>query len=80
MGRAIDMERRLDSLEFKVNEILLMLDELANTNTTQEHIDLHEETKEEKTNDEGSSKSSGKSDKGKSVSKTKSSKDSGSSK
>jgi hypothetical protein len=80
MGRAIDMEKRLDKLEHDVNEILLMLDELANTNTTQEHIDLHEETKEEKTNDEGSSKSSGKSDKGKSVSKTKSSKDSGSSK
>jgi hypothetical protein len=77
MGRAIDMENKL---EHDVNEILLMLDELANTNTTQEHIDLHEETKEEKTNDEGSSKSSGKSDKGKSVSKTKSSKDSGSSK
>jgi hypothetical protein len=48
MGRAIEMEKRLDTLEFKVNEILLMLDELANTNTTQEHIDLHEETKEEK--------------------------------
>tara|TARA_R100000008_G_C3461933_1_gene104646 strand:+ start:83 stop:325 length:243 start_codon:yes stop_codon:yes gene_type:complete len=80
MGRAIDMEKRLDKLEHDVNEILLMLDELANTNTTQEHIDLHEETKEEKTNDEGSSKSSGKSNKGKSVPKTKPSKDSGSSK
>ena len=41
MGRAIDVDKRLDALEMKVNEILLMLDELANTNTTQEHIDLH---------------------------------------
>jgi len=79
MGRAIEMEKRLDALEFKVNEILLMLDELANTNTTQEHIDLHEETKEE-ANDKGSKGSSGKSDKGKSTAKAKSSKDSGSSK
>ena len=80
MGRAIDMERRLDSLEFKVNEILLMLDELANTNTTQEHIDLHEETKEEKTDNKGDGNSDSEPDKGKSASKTKSSKDSGSSK
>ena len=80
MGRAIDMEKRLDKLEHDVNEILLMLDELANTNTTQEHIDLHEETKEEKTNDEGSGKSSGKPNKRKSTSKAKSNEDSGGSK
>ena len=80
MGRAIEMEKRLDVLEFKVNEILLMLDELANTNTTQEHIDLHEETKEEKTNDEGNGKSSGKSNKRKSTAKSKSNEDAGSSK
>ena len=80
MGRAIDMERRLDSLEFKVNEILLMLDELANTNTTQEHIDLHEETKEEKTDTKGNGDSGSKPDKGKSNAKAKPSKDSGSSK
>ena len=78
MGRAIEMEKRLDVLEYKVNEILLMLEELANTNTTQEHIDLHEETKEQKTNNEGDGGSSNKSSKGKSTSKAKSSKDSGS--
>ena len=80
MGRAIEVDKRLDALEFKVNEILLMLDELANTNTTQEHIDLHEATKEEKTNDEGDGKSSGKSNKRKSASKAKPNKDTGSSK
>ena len=56
MGRAIDVDKRLDDLEYKVNEILLILDELGKVNTTQEHIDLHEETKTEKTNDEGSVK------------------------
>ena len=57
MGRAIDVDKRLDDLEHKVNEILLILDDLSNMNTTQEHIDLHEETKEEKANDEGSGNS-----------------------
>ena len=80
MGRAIEVDKRLDALEFKVNEILLMLDELANTNTTQEHIDLHDATKEEKTNDEGSGKSSGKPNKRKSTSKAKSNENSGGSK
>ena len=80
MGRAIEMEKRLDGLEFKVNEILLMLDELASTNTTQEHIDLHEETKEKKTNNEGDGDGDSKPDKGKSDAKAKSSKNSGSSK
>ena len=80
MGRAIDMEKRLDKLEHDVNEILLMLDELANTNTTQEHIDIHEETKEEKANDEGNGKSGRKSNTRKSNAKNESSKNSGSSK
>ena len=80
MGRAIEMEKRLDSLEYKVNEILLMLEELANVNTTQEHIDIHEETKEEKTNDEGSGDGDSKPNKRKSNAKNRSSKDSGSSK
>lgn len=79
MGRAIEVDKRLDSLEYKVNEILLMLEELANTNTTQEHIDIHEETKEE-ANVKGSADSDGKSNKGKSNAKTKSSKNTGSSK
>ena len=80
MGRAIEVDKRLDSLEFKVNEILLILDELGKVNTKQEHIDLHEATETKKSNNEGSGKSSGKSDKGKSNAKSKSSKNSGSSK
>ena len=64
MGRAIEVDKRLDSLEYKVNEILLILDDLSNVNTTQEHIDLHEETKEKKTNDEGNGDSDVKPDNG----------------
>ena len=66
MGRAIEVDKRLDDLEYKVNEILLILDELGNVNTTQEHIDLHEATKKEESNDEGNGKRSVKSDTGKS--------------
>ena len=80
MGRAIDMENKINALEIKVNEILLMLDELSKVNTTQEHIDLHETTKEEKANNESDDKSSGKSNKGKSKSKAKSNVSSSSSK
>ena len=80
MGRAIEVDKRLDELEFKVNEILLMLDELANTNTTQEHIDLHEETKNEKTNDEGSGEGDNKSNSRKSGKSKRDTKDSKSSK
>ena len=79
MGRAIDVDKRLDALEMKVNEILLMLEEFAQTNTKKENIDIHEATKE-KTNNEGSGKSSRKSDTGKSKSKGKSSSDSKNSK
>ena len=64
MGRAIEVDKRLDSLEYKVNEILLILDDLSNMNTTQEHIDLHEETKEQKTDDEGNGDSDVKPDNG----------------
>tara|TARA_R110000824_G_scaffold394282_1_gene593953 strand:+ start:3252 stop:3494 length:243 start_codon:yes stop_codon:yes gene_type:complete len=80
MGRAIDVDKRLDELEFNVNEILLILDDLSNMNTTQEHIDLHEETKTEKTNNESSGSGSGKSNKGSSKSKSKSGDDPKSSK
>ena len=52
MGRAIDLENRMDKLEFKVNEILLILDELSQVNTVKENIDIHEATKEEKDNNE----------------------------
>lgn len=80
MGRAIDVDKRLDRLEYDVNELFLILEELSKVNTTQENIDLHEATKEEKTNDEGDGKSSGKSNKRKSASKAKPNKDTGSSK
>ena len=58
MGRAIDVDKRLDKLEHDMNELWLILEELSRVNTTQEHIDIHEATKEEKTNDEGNGKSS----------------------
>ena len=80
MGRAIDVDKRLDRLEYDVNELFLILEELSKVDTTQENIDLHEATKEEKTNDEGDGKSSGKSNKRKSASKAKPNKDTGSSK
>ena len=80
MGRAIDVDKRLDKLEFRVNEILLILDELGKVNTTQEHIDLHEETKTKKTNNESSGSGGGKSNKGISKSKSKSGDDPKSSK
>ena len=66
MGRAIDVDKRLDKLEHNVNEILLILEELSRVNTTQEHIDIHEETKQEKANDEGNGKGGDESDNGKS--------------
>ena len=66
MRRAIDIENRVDKIEHRVNEILLILDELGKVNTTQEHIDLHEATKKEESNDEGNGKRSVKSDNGKS--------------
>ena len=80
MGRAIEVDKRLEDLEFKVNEILLILDDLSRMNTTQEHIDLHEETKTKKTNDESGGSSGGKSNKGSSKSKSKSGDDPKSSK
>ena len=63
MGRAIEVDKRLDSLEFKVNEILLILDDLSKVNTTQEHIELHEEEKKE-TNSKSDGDSSKQSDNG----------------
>ncbi len=47
MGRAIQMEKDIDELKYKVNEILLILDDLSKVNTTQEHIELHETEKKE---------------------------------
>jgi hypothetical protein len=80
MGRAIEVDKRLDVLEHRVNELFLILEELSKVNTTQENIDLHEATKEEKTNNKRSGDSNNEPDKGKSNAKAKSSKDTGNSK
>ena len=80
MGRAIEVDKRLDDLERQVNEVFLILDELSKVNTTQEHIDIHEATKEEKTNDEGNGESSDKLDNGKSKKSNRNSKNTKSSK
>ena len=66
MGRAIEVDKRLDDLEYKVNEILLILDELGKTGSKQKQVDLHEETKTKESNDEGNGKRGVKSDTGKS--------------
>ena len=62
MGRAIEVDKRLDGLEHKINEVLLILDELGKTNSKQKQVDLHEATKKEKSNNEGNGKRSVKSD------------------
>ena len=64
MGRAIEVDKRLDDLEHKINEVLLMLDELGKTGSKQKQVDLHEEIKTEKTNDEGNGDSDVKSNNG----------------
>ena len=64
MGRAIEVDKRLDKIEHDINELWLILEEISKVNTTQEHIDIHEETKEKKTNDEGSGDSDVKPDNG----------------
>ena len=64
MGRAIDVDNRLDKVEHDVREILLILDELGKTGSKQKQVDLHEEIKTEKTNNEGSGDSDVKSDNG----------------
>ena len=80
MGRAIDVDKRLDKLEHDMHELWLILEELSRVNTTQEHIDIHEATKEEKTNDEGNGESSDKLDNGKSKKSNRNSKNTKSSK
>ena len=64
MGRAIDVDKRLDDLEHKINEVLLILDELGKTGSKQKQVDLHEEIKTEKTNNERSGDSDVKSNNG----------------
>ena len=64
MGRAIEVDKRLDDLEHKINEVLLILDELGKTGSKQKQVDLDEEIKTEKTNDEGNGDSDVKPDNG----------------
>ena len=80
MGRAIEVDKRLDALEHKINEVLLILEDLSKVGTKQEHIDIHEETKNEKTNDEGSGEGDNKSNSRKSGKSKRDTKDSKSSK
>ena len=68
MGRAIDMENDISVLKTKVEKLenqlrgmVSKIDELDEKSSKTKHIDLTEvknETKEEKTNDEGNGKSS----------------------
>ena len=79
MGRAIEMEKDIQTLKNQMNEVFLILEEISKVGTKQEHIDIHEATKEEKADTKGDGDSSSKPNKGKSNAKNKSSKDSGSS-
>ena len=76
MGRAIDMENKLDKLEVRVKKIEGYLDYLSSTVTTKKNIDIIEETKDEQkeTNNETDGKSSKSTNTRKSVSKKKVSK------
>ena len=80
MGRAIEMEKDIHTLKNQMNEVFLILEEISKVGTKQEHIDIHEATKEEKTDTKGDGDSSSKPNKGKSNAKAKSGKNSGSSK
>ncbi len=80
MGRAIDMETKIERLESKVNEIFLILEEISKVGTKQEHIDIHEKTKETKTNSKTDGEGDNKSNNRKRKNKNKSSDSSGSSK
>ena len=80
MGRAIDVDNRLSKVEFDVRKILLILDELGKTGSKQKQVDLDEEIKTEKTNDEGSGNSDVKSDNGNKKKSNRNNKDTKSSK
>ncbi len=68
MGRAIDMEKDIDTLKLRVEKLenqvrgmVSKLDEINEKSSKTKHVDLTEvknETKEEKTNNEGDGKSS----------------------
>tara|TARA_R110000824_G_scaffold247081_6_gene436212 strand:+ start:2477 stop:2719 length:243 start_codon:yes stop_codon:yes gene_type:complete len=79
MGRAIDMEKDIDTLKIKVEKLENIVRGMTHKMSETKHIDIVEETKEktdgeEKTNNEGNVKSSGKSNKRKSASSAKNSK------
>ena len=86
MGRAIDMEKDIDTLKLEVEKLkntvrgmVSKIDSLNEKSSKTKHIDLVEETKEKtdgkkETNDEGDGKSSKQSNKRKSTSSSKSSK------
>ena len=67
MGRAIDMEKDIDTLKLRVEKLenqvrgmVSKLDEINEKSSKTKHIDLTEvknETKKEKTNNEGNGKS-----------------------
>ena len=67
MGRAIDMEKDIDTLKLRVEKLenqvrgmVSKLDEINEKSSKTKHVDLTEvknETKEEKTNNEGNGKS-----------------------
>ena len=80
MGRAIEVDKRLDALEHKINEVLLILDDLSKVGTKQKKVDLHEATKEEKTNNKTDRNSNKQSDNGDSKKSNRNTKDSKSSK
>tara|TARA_R100001594_G_C3922556_1_gene236092 strand:+ start:202 stop:444 length:243 start_codon:yes stop_codon:yes gene_type:complete len=73
MGRAIEVDKRLDNVEADVEKLYEILTELSKVNTTRENIDLHEETKPKKANNETSGAGSGKSNKKSSTTGSKSS-------
>ena len=79
MGRAIDMEKDIDTLKIKVEKLENIVRGMTHKMSETKHIDIVEETKEKadgekETNDEGNGKSSGKSNKRKSTSSAKNSK------
>jgi len=64
MGRAIEVDNRLDKIEADLKWVINLLNQLSEVNSTKENIDIHEATKE-KTNTKTSGKRSVKSDNGK---------------
>ena len=79
MGRAIDMEKDIDTLKSKVEKLENIVRGMTHTMSETKHIDIIEETKEKadgekETDNEGNGKSSRKANKRKSASSSKNSK------